>query len=291
MRVCKYFFLILISSLIASCSLIKTGYNNAPSLTIFWLDDYFSFTQAQNLVLKPSLQTLHNWHRQSQLPSYIVLLQELQNNFAKDQISASETCEKLDEIRVNIRTVQLESIPIIIEIAPLLSDKQLGRFQQKLDKRSEKWKADWWQESKQGQLEVRLEKTENFAQKVYGDLSVAQLNLLKQRLVQANINPEISYKEIQRRNEDAFTILSTLQKPTLQKQPLSEEEKSQLVKAGFDRMQKSSNQAYQNYADELTKHTCETIANLHSSTNDQQKLHAKNWLQDYIVQLTALQIK
>ena len=286
MRVCKYFFLILISSLIASCSLIKTGYNNAPSLTIFWLDDYFSFTQAQNLVLKPSLQTLHNWHRQSQLPSYIVLLQELQSNFAKDQISASETCEKLDEIRVNIRTVQLESIPIIIEIAPLLSDKQLGRFQQKLDKRSEKWKADWWQESKQEQLEVRLEKTENFAQKVYGDLSETQINILKQRLAQANIDPEISHKEIHRRNEDAFTILNTLQK-----QSLSKEEKFQLVKSGFDRMQKSPNQAYQNYADELTKHTCETIANLHSSTNDQQKLHAKNWLQDYIVQLTALQIK
>ena len=291
MHLCKYFFLILISSLIASCSLIKTGYNNAPSLTIFWLDDYFSFNQAQNLVLKSSLQTLHNWHRQSQLPSYITLLQDMQTSFAKDQISASETCEKLDEIRVNIRTLQLESIPIIIEIVPLLSDKQLVRFQQKLDKRAEKWKADWWQISKQEQLEVRLEKTEDFAQKVYGDLSEAQINILKQRLAQATINPEISHKEIQRRNEDAFTILSTLQKPTLQKQPLSEEEKSQLLKAGFDRMQKSPDQAYQNYADELTKHTCETIANLHSTTNDEQKSHAKNWLQDYIVQLTALQIK
>lgn len=291
MRLVKIFFTLLIISLIASCSLIKTGYNNAPSLTIFWLDDYFSFNQAQNLLLKSSLQTLHNWHRQSQLPSYIALLQDMQTSFAKDQISASETCEKLDEIRVNIRTLQLESIPIIIEIAPLLSDKQLVRFGQKLDKRAEKWKADWWQISKQEQLEVRLEKTEDFAQKVYGDLSETQINLLKQRLAQANINPEISHKEIQRRNEDAFTILSTLQKPTLQKQPLSEEEKSQLLKAGFDRMQKSPDQAYQNYADELTKHTCETIANLHSTTNDEQKSHAKNWLQDYIVQLTALQIK
>lgn len=286
MRLAKCIVIILILSLISSCSLVKTSYNNAPALVIWWLDDYFNFSQAQNLVLKPSLQKLHNWHRQSQLASYITLLQDIEISLAKEQISARESCEKLDAIRFNIRTVQLESIPIIIEIAPLLSDKQLQRFQQKLEKRSEKWKAEWWQESKQEQLEARLEKTEDFAEKVYGRLSEAQLIELKQRLTQADINPEISYKEILRRNDDAFKILTALQN-----QSLSNEEKSQLVKAGFDRIQKSPNQTYETYADNLANHTCEIIADLHASTSAKQKLHAKNWLQDYIVQLTALQIK
>ena len=286
MRASQYLFLVLIVSLIAGCSLIKTSYNNAPALTIFWLDNYFSFTQTQNLALKPALEKLHNWHRQSQLPEYISLLQDMQTSFAKDQISTAEACEKIGAIKLSISNVQAESIPIIVEIAPQLSDKQLKRFQQKLDKRSEKWKAEWWQESEQEQLEVRLEKTEDFAQKVYGDLSDDQLNQLKQGLAQANINPEISYNEILRRNADAYTIINSLQNSAL-----SLDEKSQLVKAGFDRIQKSPNQAYQTYADNLANHTCETIANLHASTNEKQKLHAKNWLQDYIVQLTALKIK
>ena len=286
MRLAKCLVIILICSLISSCSLVKTTYNNAPTLVIWWLDDYFNFTQTQNLTLKPALEKLHNWHRQTQLPVYISLLQDMQVSLANEQISANDACEKINAIKLSIHTVQLESIPIIVEIAPLLSDKQLKRFQQKLDKRSEKWKAEWWQKSKQEQLAVRLEKTEDFAQKVYGNLSDEQLKQLKQRLALSNINPEISYTEILRRNDDAFTILSALQN-----QSLSVEEKSQLVKAGFNRLQKSPNQIYQNYADELTKHTCETIANLHASSNEKQKLHAKNWLQDYIVQLTALQIK
>lgn len=286
MRLAKCLVIILICSLISSCSLVKTTYNNAPTLVIWWLDDYFNFTQTQNLTLKPALEKLHNWHRQTQLPVYISLLQDMQVSLANEQISANDACEKINAIKLSIHTVQLESIPIIIEMAPLLSDKQLKRFQQKLDKRSEKWKAEWWQKSKQEQLAVRLEKTEDFAQKVYGNLSDEQLKQLKQRLALSNINPEISYTEILRRNDDAFTILSALQN-----QSLSVEEKSQLVKAGFNRLQKSPNQIYQNYADELTKHTCETIANLHASSNEKQKLHAKNWLQDYIVQLTALQIK
>jgi hypothetical protein len=286
MRLAKYSFILLFCSAIMACSLVKTSYNNAPALTIFWLDDYFSFTQSQQAALKPSLQKLHQWHRQSQLPNYITLLQDMQTSFAKDQISAAEACEKIDAIKLSIRTVQLESIPIIVEMAPQLSNKQLARFQQKLKKRSEKWKENWWQESKQEQLAVRLEKTEDFAQKIYGNLSDDQLNQLKQRLVQANIDPAISYKEIERRNDDAFNILTVLQNKTL-----SSDEKSQLVKAGFDRIQKSPNLAYQSYADNLASHTCETMANLHASTNEKQKLHAKNWLQDYIEQLTALQIK
>lgn len=283
MRLSKYLLILLFCSLMASCGLVKTAYNNAPMLAIWWLDDYFNFTPAQNVALKPALQRLHHWHRQNQLPSYITLLQEVQTSLANEQLSADQVCEKIEAVKLSIHTLQIESVPVIIEIAPLLSDKQLKYFQQKLVKRADKWKNEWWQDNKQEQLKVRLEKTQDFAEKMYGDLSDAQLTLLKQSLEQANINPAISYAEIERRNDDAFAILKTLQN-----QSLSEEEKSQLVKAGFDRIQKSPNPIYQNYADELTKHTCEIIANLHATTSAKQKLHAKNWLQDYINQITAL---
>ena len=283
MRLKKYLLVALLLCLIISCSLVKTSYNNAPTLVIWWLDDYFNFTQAQNLALKLSLQNLHKWHRQKQLPSYTKQLQDMQISLANEQISANEVCEKIDAIKLSIHTLQIETIPIIIEMAPLLSDKQLNRFQQKLEKRAEKWRNDWWQETKEEQLAARLEKTQDFAEKMYGDLNDTQLTLLKQRLEQSTINPAISYKEIQRRNDDAFNILSALQNPAL-----TLEEKLQLVNAGFDHIQKSPNQDYQTYADKMTNYTCETMASLHASTTPQQKLHAKNWLQDYIDQTTAL---
>lgn len=286
MHLKKYLLAAIFSCLIISCSLVKTSYNNAPTLVIWWLDDYFSFTQAQNLALKPSLQNLHNWHRQNQLLSYSTQLQNIQTSLGNEQINAIEVCEKLDLIRTSTRTLQVESIPIMIEMAPLLSDKQMQRFERKLTERAEKWKEEWWQESKVKQLDARLEKTQDFAEKMYGGLNDAQLTQLKQRLEQADINPAISHKEIQRRNDDAFTILKALQN-----QALTTDEKTQLVKAGFNRLQKSPNQDYQSYADKMTNYTCETMANLHASTNAKQKLHAKNWLQDYMNLITALQTK
>jgi Family of unknown function (DUF6279) len=284
MRFTKNHLFLLICCFIISCSLIKTAYNKAPELAIWWLDDYFSFTPAQNLALKPALQNLHNWHRINQLPSYQNWLQAMQTSLAKDQISADEVCGKIEEIKLSIQALQIESVPIVLEIAPSLSDKQLTLFQAKLAKRAEKWKAEWWPNSKEEQLAVRLEKTQDFADKAYGDLSDAQIALLKQSLIKKPINPAISYAEILRRNEDAFQILKALQN-----QSLSLEEKSRLVTDGFTRIQQSPNQTYQNYADNIAKQTCETISNLHATTSAKQKLHAKNWLQEYIVQLSALQ--
>ena len=283
MRLTKYLLIFLSACLIISCGLVKTAYNNAPALTAWWLDDYFDFTPEQNAKLKPALQDLHDWHRKNELPHYVVLLNEIQSDFSQDKLSADKTCQRIESIKSNAHALQVKAIPIIVEMAGTLNDKQLQYFQEKLEKRTEKWKADWWQETAEEQMNVRLEKSKDFAEKVYGDLSESQINLLKQSLAQSHANPAISYPEILRRNEDAFNILKSLQNPAI-----SVEEKSQIVNGGFDRMQKSPNHAYETYESKILQQTCETISNLHATTNAKQKLHAKNWLGDYISQLNNL---
>ena len=286
MRLIKYLLIFLSVCLIISCGLVKTAYNNAPALTAWWLNDYFDFTPEQNAKLKPGLQELHDWHRKNELPNYVSLLNEIQSDFSQDKLSADKTCQRIESIKSNAHSLQVKAIPIIVEMAGTLSDKQLQYFQEKLEKRTEKWKDDWWQETSEEQLSVRLEKSRDFAEKVYGDLNESQVNILKQSLASSHINPAISYAEILRRNEDALSILKALHNSTL-----TAEEKSQLVNAGFERMQKSPNQAYEIYESIIIQQTCETIASLHATTDAKQKLHAKNWLGDYIAQLNNLQIK
>ena len=303
MRLFKIIFIVLFCYLIISCSFVKTGYNNAPKLTIWWLNDYFKLTPTQTHTLEPALNNLHNWHRQQQLPEIITLLNSMQTAFASDNVTADAVCEQVQVFKSNINTLQTETIPIIIKIAPTLTDQQMARFQKKLDKRAQKWKSEWWQESLKDQLSARLDKAEDFAEKVYGDLNYDQLMLIKQWLTQANINPAITYNEIIRRNVDAFAILNALQNINANNnngslKVVGEQNteqlidfKTKLVQAGFDRIKKSPNIIYQQYATNLAEYGCELVANLHATTSIEQKLHAKNWLDDYIVQLTTLQIK
>ena len=283
MRIIKTFCFLLLAGSMISCSLVKTAYNNAPALVTWRLDDYFNFSEVQKAKLKPALQDLHAWHRKNELPRYVSLLNEIHDDLHHD-VNAQIACQRIASIKSNVQTLQTKIIPIIVDVADTMSEKQLQHLQKKLEKRNQEWKEEWWQETIEEQREVRLDKSTDFAEKVYGDLNEKQISLLKQSIAKSDIDPTLIYAEILRRDEDALTILKALRNPAS-----SNEEKSQLVRAGFERLQNSPNQAYQAYIDKLTQQTCETIASLHATTTTKQRSHAQQWVEDYKTQFTQLQ--
>lgn len=285
MHIIKYFLILPLAVSIISCSLVKTAYNNAPALVAWRLDDYFDFNEAQKAKLKPALHELHAWHRKNELPRYVSLLNEIHDDLNHD-VSADTACQRIESIKSHVHTLQTQITPIIVDVAATLSDKQLQHLQKRLEKRNREWKEEWWQDTPEEQREVRLEKSIEFAEKVYGDLNEKQINLLKQVIAKSDIDPAIIYAEILRRDEDTLTILKGLRNPAT-----STEEKSQLVHAGFERLQTSPNPVYQVYIDKLTQQTCETIASLHASTTAKQRQHAQQWVDDYKTQFTQLHSK
>lgn len=283
MRIIKYFLILPLAVSLISCSLVKTAYNNAPALVAWRLNDYFDFTDAQKAKLKPALHELHAWHRKNELPRYVSLLNEIHADLNYD-VSAATACQRIESIKSHVQTLQTQITPIIVDVAATLSDKQLQHLQKRLEKRNREWKDEWWQDTAEEQREVRLEKSKEFAEKVYGDLNEKQINLLKQVIAKSDIDPAIIYAEILRRDEDTLAILKALRNPAS-----SYEEKSQLVRAGFERMQTSPNAAYQTHIDTVTQLTCETIASLQATTTAKQRLHAQQWVDDYKTQFTQLQ--
>lgn len=283
MRTAQLIIICLLTLAVSSCGLIKTVYNNAPEAMHWWLDDYFDFTHVQSASLKPALHSLHDWHRQTQLPIYINLLQQFQNDLSQEKIEPNTVCATISAIQDNFQTIQLEASPIIIAMAPKLSDKQLRYFEKKLHKRALKWKSEWLQETREEQLEARLDKTIDYAETVYGNLNKTQKAMLKQRLHASNLKPEISYKEILRRNDDALQIVTALAQENL-----DPAQQQQLLKLGFERLKNSPNSDYQRYADQVKLRSCEMMAELHASTDLKQKQHANAWLEHYISQFKNL---
>ncbi|MFD0913373.1 DUF6279 family lipoprotein [Methylophilus luteus] len=284
MQIIKHIFILALAFSTLSCSLVKTAYNNAPVLIAWRLDDYFNFSEAQKAKLKPALQELHAWHRKNELPRYVALLNEI-NDDLSHEVNAETVCQRMEAIKANAQALQTRFIPIIVELGPTLSDKQLQHLQKKLEKRNQEWKEEWWQETTEEQQEARLDKSKDFAEKVYGDINEKQINILKQSIAN-NSDPALIYAEILRRDEDALNILKAIQNPAV-----STEEKTQLVRAGFERMQHSPNQAYQAHIDKITQQTCATIASLQANATAKQRLHAQHWVEDYKTQFTTLQSK
>lgn len=283
MRITHLIVIFLLALNIVSCSLVKTAYNNAPEAMHWWLDDYFDFTESQSNKLKPALHSLHDWHRKTQLRLYVEILQNIQSQLTKDEIESSTVCETMQSMQDLIQNTQFETAPTIIEIAPMLSDKQLSHFQKMLQKRAVKWKSEWIQETQEEQIEARLEKTIDFAEKVYGDLTKSQKHMLKEKLVASNYKAEISYTEILRRNEEALRIMTSLKRDNFDL-----DQKQALVKQGFERLRNSPDPVYKNYENRVRQSSCEMIADLHSSTDLKQKQHAKAWLESFITIFNSL---
>jgi len=283
MRITQLIIILLLAIAVASCSLVKTAYNNAPEAMHWWLDDYFDFTEAQNKELKPALHALLNWHRKTQLPLYVEMLQKIQSDLSEESIEPSTVCETLNTMQDAMQAIQIESTSTIVEIAPMLSDKQLSYFQKKLQKRTLKWKSEWLQDTREEQVEARLERVIDYAEKVYGNLNKSQKLMLQQKLLASNYKAEITYAEVLRRNADALEIVRSLQRDNL-----DQEQKQILVKQGFDRLKNSPNPVYQNYADQVKQSSCEMIADLHATTNVKQKQHAKAWLENFITTFKSL---
>lgn len=283
MHATKLIVIFLLAISIVSCSLVKIAYNNAPEAIHWWLDDYFDFTESQNKKLKPALHALHDWHRQTQLPLYVQMLEKIQDQLGKEEIESGTVCETMKSIQDIMQNIQLETSATVIEIAPLLSDKQFSYFQKMLQKRTAKWKSEWLQETQEEQIEARWEKTIDYAENVYGNLNKAQKNMLKQKLLASHYKPEISYAEILRRNKDVLQIVTSLKQGNL-----DQEKKQTLVKQGFERLRNSPDLVYQNYANQIRQSSCEMIADLHATTDLKQKQHAKAWLEDFITAFESL---
>lgn len=283
MPLIRVYIVVVFSCLLGSCSLVGTMYQNAPEMMRWWLDSYFDFTKQQKAVLTPALHRVHAWHRQHQLPQWITQLNTLQKAVSQDSLTPEQACQTVDAIKSQFYQLQSAFIPTITEIAPSLSDAQLDYLKNKLDKRAQKWKSEWWQENREDQIEARLEKYVDYAEKVYGRLNRSQITLIEQQLTQNPSHPELTYQEILRRNQDVETILRALRDPSL-----NETQQHQLIADGFARLQQSPNETYQNYAIQVTRNTCDTIAKLHASTSIEQKKHASDWFNNYIRQFSAL---
>ncbi len=279
----RYVCIFLFACSIAGCGFVKASYNKAPSALTWWLDDYFDFTNDQKALLRPALNDVHDWHRNNQLPEYIATLQELKLAAIKDNISSKQACEYIDLMKTSLNALQTAFIPAISEIAPLINEDQLVYLNLKLNKRAQKWKSEWWQETVKGQMEARLEKTVGYAEEIFGDLSSAQRAFIKQKLLNTPTKPHIIYAEIQRRNVYIFQIVSALSGSEL-----NESQKYEMIKSGFERLQKSPDEEYQLHVNDIAMRTCEIIADLHARANQSQKLHASSWFGNIVNQLSNI---
>ena len=268
-----------------ACSLVVTGYNQAPSLLIFtWVNPHLDLTSEQDKQLRTDLQVLHLWHRQQQLPIYADVLQKMAV-LAPNELTGSQVCALVDEFKDTLTPLSQQMAPAIARLALKLTPAQIQRLDQQYDKDNKDYRKEWkFDANAAEQLQVQTDKGIENAERLYDRLDKKQKALVKQLAKESQFDLPKSWSERLRRQQDTVSTVERIAKS----QPGFASAQQDIVALLNRSLLHSPDEAYRDYAQMRKAINCDAAAQLHNSTTTTQREFAVKTLKTYEADLRAL---
>ena len=262
---------------LGGCSAVKVAYNNAPTLSYWWMDTEFNFNDAQVASLKEKLGAFHQWHRQQELPQYLDTLRQLQALMASS-VTSDQLCQIYAQGMNHAQRLGDEASRSMSTLVVTLTPRQLSYFEKQRAKSLQKWREEWLEVSPQERQKKRFKQVVDRAEMLYGRLEEPQLALLRNRLQTSVFDPKRNEAERLRRNQDIMAVLR--EHAAGQGADRISHVQAELM-ALTRRTLRSPDANHRAYAEELTRESCDTLSELHNISSPDQRRRAIKTLQDY----------
>lgn len=265
---------------LAGCSAARLAYNQAPSLTYWWIDSYADLNDGQSVQLRQDIDSLFAWHRATELPQYAERLARWQTLVAQDT-SADQTCAEFEALRAATMRLAERSVEPMARLARQLTPVQLDHLQRHQAKGNETFEKDFLRGSPAQRMDKRLERTVDRYETLYGRLTRAQRDLIQTSLQQSPFDPQRTQTERLRRQADLQTTIRQIQAAAPESAP-------DAVRAYAQRLLQSPAAEHTAYSARQVSHGCAQFAALHNSTSPAQRSHAVGVIKGYADDLRAL---
>jgi hypothetical protein len=271
--------LVTLAILLVACTATRLAYNQAPTLSYWWIDRHVDLTDTQTAQTREDLKAFFQWHRRQELPAYASLLRQWQT-MAVDQVSPAQACAQFEDIRQRLERAAAETVKPFARLALQLTPDQLENLKKKQAESNEEFEKDFLRGSPERRLNKRLDKAVDRSESFYGKLSPAQRDLLRDWLQQSPFDPQRTQAERLRRQAD---LLQTIR--DAQATPAKAE---QLVHEHIARIRQSPEPGYNAYNQALVRQGCAQFATLHNATTPEQRANAVRVLKGYEDDLRTL---
>lgn len=267
--------MVVLAGALQACSAVKIAYSQAAELAYWQLNGYFDFNATQSSSVREELARVHQWHRQTQLPAYIGMLEKWQT-LLPGQLDEAQACGIFDEVRDRLQAVSDHAVPALGAVVGTLEPEQLDALKRKFSKLNADYRSDFLDGKPATLIDKRFQKAVSRAEMLYGTLETNQLAVLRLRITQSVFDAGVSLAEYQRRQRDALQSLS----PLIAGQSTAEQARP-AMRAYLERAVNSPDPAYRRYQERLARDSCKTFAALHNSTTPAQRAKAVQTLQAY----------
>ena len=267
---------------LTGCGTTRLAYNNAPTLSYWWLNAYFDFDNAQASRVRADLKAAHDWHRQVELPLVAAELAQLKAGALQDA-TPEQTCQIAADLQARATAPLERMVPSIAAIAPTLSDAQLLHLEREYDKRNRTWREDYLDGGAEARTDHRLTKTAERVETFYGPLRPAQTRWLRAQIVASDYDPDVQDSEMLRRQQDALQVLRQLRAT-----PTAAPQAEAALRGVLERSVVSPNPRYRQYLERIRQQACATMSGLHNSMSPPQRAQLLDTLQGYDDDVRAL---
>lgn len=196
-------------ALVAACSTLKLGYNNADSLLVFALDSYFDLDDEQERLARERARTIVAWHRATQLRDYVELI-ETAGRRLETHIGADEVLAYYAEMNRRMLAIGERSAPDLAALALTLTPAQIAHFADKLAQDSAKARRQMERDGGRGALEARVKTAVGRVKDWFGSVTPEQERLIRASLAQRPGGHAWWMAERERRQRELIDILQRI---------------------------------------------------------------------------------
>jgi hypothetical protein len=275
--------------LVAGCSALQLGYNQAPSLVYWWVDGYADLDDRQSARLRADIDRLLAWHRQRELPAYADRLRQWQGLALRD-LSGEQVCAQAEHLRTATERLMDQGHEPLAHLALTLAPAQLQHLERHQAKSNQSFEKDFLRGTPAQRLERRLDRTVDRYETLYGRLTPAQRQQVRASLEASPFDASRTLDERRTRQAELVELIRQLQGPPgprLANDSPAPPAAAQALRAWLQRGLFASPSASGERAG-WVRHGCEAFAALHNSTSPAQRQHAQRLLAKYESDLRTL---
>jgi len=203
----RRFVLVSVSLLVTACSSLQLGYNNAETLLMYSLDSYLRLDDEQQKLARNRVGELHRWHRATQLPGYVQLLDEAQRKVA-GPVTAADVLAFNAGVNRNLAAIGEQAAPDIAQLALTLQPAQIERLADRLARDASKARREVVRFAGPESLDQRVDRYVERAEDWLGTLSAEQRELIRAALAQRPAAHQAWLEERERRSSDLVAVLT-----------------------------------------------------------------------------------
>ena len=271
----RRFSLVVAAGVLSACSVVGLLYQQAPRLASTWLNDQVQLSDSQRDWLNPALDDWLDWHRQNILPTWLATGRDWAQQAQRDWTS-DEVCAALQGLRDQAKATLDHSLPMWTRLALSLSPAQQRRLAEQRRESLNEFHADFIAAPPQAVLDERLTRAVDNWERLYGDLSDAQIDWLRTRLQASPWSPAQSWQRRRLRDQALLDLIAQLQA-----QGLNQAQAQTRLQSWLDAQWSPDDPDAQARQAAFWAHTCATVADFHRQSTPAQRQHLADTLRGY----------